>query len=67
MEDKELRLFDVNGKQVLKASLNKHKTFKIRMSVVHNECLNVVTGGEDWTWHERYGHLNFRDLKNLNA
>lgn len=67
MENKELTLFNVKEKQVLKAPLNKHRTFKIGMSIVKSDCLNAVTESENWIWHERFGHLNFRDLKNQNA
>lgn len=65
MEYKRLKMFDEKGRSNLKAPLTKYKTFKFSINVVGNECLSAETERENWTLHEKYGHLNVRYLKNL--
>ncbi|GAU44851.1 hypothetical protein TSUD_112250 [Trifolium subterraneum] len=67
MHDKELKLFDAKDRLILKAPLSNNKTFQISINMIDQQCL-VTTVNEDqnWIWHHRYGHLNFRSLNLLN-
>ncbi|WJX37101.1 hypothetical protein P8452_24905 [Trifolium repens] len=62
IEDKVMRLMDSNRKLILKASMSKNMTFKIELNVMDHKCLATDVERDDWTWHYRFGHLNFRDL-----
>jgi len=33
--------------------------------VIEDQCLLSETKSENWLWHQRYGHVNFRDLNML--
>ncbi|KAK2359039.1 hypothetical protein QL285_096166 [Trifolium repens] len=62
MENKVMRLMDPNIKLILKAPMSKNRTFKIELNVMDHKCLATVVERDDWTWHYRFGYLNFRDL-----
>ncbi|PNY05002.1 putative copia-type polyprotein [Trifolium pratense] len=65
MEDKVLRVFDSKRRLILKAPMTKQRTFKIGLNVIDGNCLLATASNEDWIWHQRYGHLNFKDLSIL--
>ncbi|GAU22886.1 hypothetical protein TSUD_376970 [Trifolium subterraneum] len=67
MHDKELKLFDAKDRLILKAPLSNNKTFQVSINMIDQQCL-VTTVNEDqnWIWHHRYGHLNFKSLNLLN-
>ncbi|GAU32405.1 hypothetical protein TSUD_220940 [Trifolium subterraneum] len=62
IEDRMLRLMDSNIKLILKAPMSKNRTFKIEINVMNHMCLATAVERDEWTWHYRFGHLNFRDL-----
>ena len=50
---------------ILKAHLSKNRTFKVEIQTGKYQCLSIVSADENWLWHLRYGHLNFRSLYTL--
>ncbi|GAU50018.1 hypothetical protein TSUD_331710 [Trifolium subterraneum] len=62
IEDRMMKLMDSNRKLVLKAPMSRNRTFKIELNVMNHMCLATAIERNDWTWHYRFGHLNFRDL-----
>ncbi|XP_020239963.1 uncharacterized protein LOC109818844 [Cajanus cajan] len=67
LENKMLRVYDKQNHLILKSPLTKNRTFKVEIDVVDQECLAVTVKKEEWLWHYRLGHLNFRDLQNLKS
>ncbi|XP_073221586.1 uncharacterized protein [Cicer arietinum] len=65
MEQGEMRLFDDSRRLILKAPLSKNRNFKIDIQINESKCLAVEVMNEDWLWHKRFGHLNFRNLQML--
>ncbi|GAU31479.1 hypothetical protein TSUD_386430 [Trifolium subterraneum] len=62
IEDRMMKLMDSNRKLILKAPMSRNRTFKIELNVMNHMCLATAIERDDWTWHYRFGHLNFRDL-----
>lgn len=62
MEDKALRIMVKNRVLVLKAHMAAYRTFKVEFKVMGHSCLITMASREEWIWHYRLGHLNFRDL-----
>jgi hypothetical protein len=60
---RELKIFDVENRLILKAPLSNNITFKIEINVIDHRCLASVTSTEEnWLWHHRFGHLNLKSL-----
>nr|KYP59134.1 Retrovirus-related Pol polyprotein from transposon TNT 1-94 [Cajanus cajan] len=62
LKDKVLKVFYVNDKLILKAPLSSNRTFKVGIKVDGHQCLVSRVAHKSWTWHQRYGHLNFKSL-----
>ncbi|XP_012575012.1 uncharacterized protein [Cicer arietinum] len=65
MENKVLRVLDQNGVLILKAPMAANRTFKIESKIMEHRCLTTAASRDEWLWHYRLGHLNFRDLNAL--
>ena len=65
VETQTMKVFDSKNRLILKASLSKQRTFKINISVIEDKCLLSKVKSENWLWHQRYGHTNFKDLNML--
>ncbi|XP_050888669.1 uncharacterized protein LOC127093811 [Lathyrus oleraceus] len=65
LEDKILRVLDSNGVLILKAPMTANRTFKVELKVMEHCYLATAASRDEWLWHYRLGHLNFRDLKKL--
>ncbi|XP_047150791.1 uncharacterized protein LOC124822778 [Vigna umbellata] len=66
IHQKHIEIFDDRKCLVLKAPLAKNRTFKVKLSATIIQCLSSInTEEEEWLWHYRYGHLNFRSLRQL--
>jgi len=65
VEAQTMKVFDNKNRLILKAPLSKQRTFKINISVIEDKCLLSEVKSENWLWHQRYGHINFRDLNML--
>lgn len=40
----------------------KNKIFPYNLTVTNNHALKTTLAYDNWLWHQRYGHLNFRSL-----
>ncbi|KAK2355926.1 putative mitochondrial protein [Trifolium repens] len=68
MEDSALKLFDKMKNLVLMCQLSKNRTYKCKISSVDMMCMSTtITDDIEALWHKRYGHLNFRNLSDLNS
>ncbi|XP_058726935.1 uncharacterized protein LOC131598338 [Vicia villosa] len=65
LEDKILRVIDASGVLILKAPMATNRTFKVELKVLEHRFLATAASREEWLWHYRLCHLNFRDLKAL--
>ena len=66
MQGNHIEIFDDKQRLVLKAPLSRNRTFKVNLSIAAIQCLSTVNTEEDnWLWHYRYGHLNFKSLHQL--
>lgn len=59
----QMKMFDSSKRLRLKAPLSKNGTFKIEIEISENWCLAIEVMGDNWLWHQRYGHLNFKSLQ----
>ncbi|XP_019460048.1 PREDICTED: uncharacterized protein LOC109359806 [Lupinus angustifolius] len=64
MEDMMLKIFNKKNVLIMKAPFSHNMTFKIGINLGDNRCLETIAE-ETWTWHHRFGHLNFRSLEKL--
>jgi len=68
MEENQIQVFDNKQKRLFKAPLSKNSTFKINLNAAAIQCFSTVNVVEkNWLWHDRYGHLNFKSLNQLNS
>ncbi|GAU44417.1 hypothetical protein TSUD_100640 [Trifolium subterraneum] len=68
LENRELKIYDAKSRLILKAPLSNNRTFKIEINVIDHHCLASITNPEEnWIWHHRFGHLNFKSLSMLNS
>ncbi|KAK2439455.1 putative mitochondrial protein [Trifolium repens] len=68
LEDSALKLFDKMKNLVLMCNLSKNRTYKCKISSVDMMCMSTtITDDIEALWHKRYGHLNFRNLSDLNS
>ena len=65
IEDKLMRVVDANGRVILKAPMSQNRTFKIELNVMEHKSLSTAASRDEWIWHYRLGHLNFRDIRDL--
>jgi len=65
MKAQAMKVFDSKNRLILKAPMSKQRPFKINISVIEDKCMLSETKSENWLWHQRYGHINFRDLNML--
>ena len=63
-----LEIYDQNERLVMRAAMASNKTFQVSLTAMETQCLNATSLNEEsWLWHQRLGHLNFRDLGNYAA
>lgn len=66
MHQRHIEAFDERHRMVLKAPLARNLTFKVNLNAPEIQCLAATGAGEEeWLWHYRYGHLNFKSLSQL--
>jgi hypothetical protein len=60
-----MRVTYSNGRLILKDPMSRNRTFKIELNVLEHRCLVTAASRDEWLWHYRLGHLNFKDMCNL--
>ena len=68
MQENYIEIFYDKQRLVLKVPLSRNRTFKVNLSIAAIQCLSTVNTEEDnWLWHYRYGHLNFKSMHQLSS
>ena len=65
VEDNMMRVAESSGRLILKALMSQNRTFKIELNVIEHKYLSTSSSRDEWIWHYRLGHLNFRDFIDL--
>jgi len=65
MKKNGLNVYDQSKKLVIHADLSENRTFRIAMITRKHQCLATAVNKDEWIWHNRFGHLNFQHLSNL--
>jgi len=65
IDENKFSIFDKKGNLILKTFLSKNCMFPVDFHMGDFKCLNAIVNNESWLWHLRFGHLNFKSLKNL--
>ena len=60
-----MRVVDENERLILKAPMSLNRTFKIELNVMEHKFLSTAASRDEWIWHYRLRHLNFRDNRDL--
>lgn len=67
MKDDCLKMFDSDKNLLMKAPLASNRTFQVDIRAAEVHCIAVTTSNDNWLWHSRFGHLNFRSLSQLES
>ena len=67
IEDNCLKVFDRNQKLVIQENLSQSRMFRIGMNILKHQCFATSKNKEEWLWHLRFDHLNFKDLHLLTS
>ncbi|KAH9671981.1 hypothetical protein KPL70_017541 [Citrus sinensis] len=65
LKDYSLFLRDDKGNLITKVRMSKNRMFPLNIQNDVAKCLKVCHKDQSWTWHLRYGHLNFGGLELL--
>jgi hypothetical protein len=65
IEEGILRLFDLQQQLLAKVLRSPSRLYLLDMNLVAPVCLTARVGDVAWSWHERYGHVNFQALCKL--
>jgi hypothetical protein len=65
IEDGFCNVFDVERSLLAKAPRVKNRLYLLKTSLAAPVCLVAKVDDVAWMWHGRYGHLNFRALRDL--
>ena len=66
IKDGILRLRDRERKLLVKVERESNRLYKLTVRVAQPVCLAAHAGSDSaWTWHSRFGHLNFDSLRRL--
>ena len=60
-----LRLFDPQQQLLAKVLRSPSRLYLLNMNLAAPVCLTARAGDVAWSWHERYGHVNFQALRKL--
>lgn len=63
-----LEVFDPHQRKILRTRMSKNRTFQVKVTAMDSQCLATeVESDGSWLWHQRFRHLNFKDLSLLNS
>jgi hypothetical protein len=63
--DGRLKVFDPEYNLLISAPRTGNRLYTVKLGVVPPVCLLTKLNDVAWQWHARYGHLNFRALRDL--
>jgi hypothetical protein len=65
LEDGCCKVYDVGRSLLARAPRVKNRLYLLEVHLAAPVCLMSKTDDQAWLWHGRYGHLNFRALREL--
>ena len=65
IEDGYCDVFDTERSLLARAPRVKNRLYLLKMKLAAPVCLMAKADDSAWLWHGRYGHLNFRALREL--
>lgn len=66
VKDNIMRVLESGGRLILNEPMFENIAFKIELNMMEQKCLETPAIRYEWLWHYRLGHLNFKDIRNLN-
>jgi hypothetical protein len=60
-----LKVFDLDYNLLVSAPRTGNRLYTVQLSVIPAICLLSKLDDVAWLWHSRFGHLNFKALRNL--
>ena len=67
MGEGKLTIFNPNGHLFAEVYRSKGRLYLLKLSIVDQCLIMTEATPEDWIWHSRFGHLNFRTLKEMST
>ena len=58
-------VYDIEQSLLASAPRVSNRLYLLKQHLTAPVCLNAKIDDQAWLWHERYGHLNFRALREL--
>ncbi|XP_076906184.1 uncharacterized protein LOC143562180 [Bidens hawaiensis] len=65
MKDDYLLMYDDQGKLLMRVTRSKNRLYTIKLKTGKPVCLQARIDYENWLWHARLGHLNFKSMKQM--
>ncbi|XP_014515482.1 uncharacterized protein LOC106773291 [Vigna radiata var. radiata] len=66
MHQNVIDVFDKKKRLIIRAPKAKNRTFRVNLNAAAIQCLSSLNVEEEnWLWHYRFGHLNFKSLGRL--
>ena len=65
LEDGCCKVYDVERSLLARAPRVRNRLYLLKMHLAAPVCLMAKIDDQAWLWHGRYGHLNFRALREL--
>lgn len=63
--DGRLNIYDADNNLLVCAPRTDNRLYTVKLGIGSPVCLMTKLGDTAWRWHARYGHLNFRALRDL--
>jgi len=67
LENGKLSVFDQEHTLLMSAPRTGNRLYTVKLGSVSPVCLLTKTEDAAWVWHARFGHLNFRALRDLSC
>lgn len=65
MKNGKLSVFDPEGTLLISAPRTGNRLYTVKLGLAEPICILMKPSEEAWVWHGRFGHLNFRALRDL--
>jgi len=67
LENGKMCVYDQERALIIAAPRTANRLYTVKFGVVPPVCLLAKFDDEAWRWHARFGHLNFRALRDLSC
>jgi hypothetical protein len=65
MKNGRMNVFDPEGTLLMTAPRTGNRLYTVKLGLVEPVCFLMKQDDLSWRWHARFGHLNFRSLRDL--